>query len=125
MPFVDGLREIVRANRTRLLNASVRVVHREQNVLSYAPTDMFAIVLYVNQPATPEGNDAMAKQTRETIDLAIGQNGTFFLPYQLHYTPEQLRRAYPQLDAFLAAKRRHDPHALLTSTLYERLTASP
>ena len=125
VPFVDGLREIVRANRTRLLNASVRVVHREENVLSYAPTDMFAVVLYVNQPTTDEGHAAMAKQTRDVIDLALGQNGTFFLPYQLHYTPEQLRRAYPRLDAFLEAKRRYDPHALLTSTFYERLAQHP
>ncbi|HZO29614.1 MAG TPA: FAD-binding oxidoreductase [Chloroflexota bacterium] len=119
VPFVDGLREIVHANRTKLLNASVRVVHREQNVLTYAPTDMFAVVLYVNQPTTPEGNAAMAKQTRETIDLALSLNGTFFLPYQLHYTPEQLRRAYPQIDAFFAAKRRYDPQSLLTNTFYE------
>ena len=121
VPFVDGLREIVRANQTKLLNASVRVVHREENVLTYAPADMFAVVLYVNQPTTDEGHAAMAKQTRETVDLAISQNGTFFLPYQLHYTPEQVRRAYPQLDAFLAAKRRYDPNGLLTSTFYERL----
>src|SRR3712207_9148736 len=52
VPFVDGLRQIVRANRTKLLNASVRVVHREDNLLNYAPADMFAIVLYVNQPTT-------------------------------------------------------------------------
>lgn len=120
VPFVDGLREIVRSNRTTLLNASVRVVHREENVLTYAPTDMFAVVLYVNQPTTAEGDAAMRQMTRETIDLALSQQGTFFLPYQLHYTPEQARRAYPQIDAFFEAKRRYDPQELLTSTFYER-----
>ena len=39
--------------------------------------------------------------------------------------PEQVRRAYPQLDAFLEAKRRHDPNGLLTSTFYERLARRP
>ena len=125
VPFVDGLRQVVRASHTRLLNASVRVVHREQNVLTYAPTDMFAVVLYVNQPTTAEGNDAMAALTRQIVDLAISLDGTFFLPYQLHYTPEQLQRAYPQIGDFFAAKRRYDPHALLTNTFYERFAPQP
>src|SRR5262249_6057607 len=88
VPFVDGLREIVRRNRTVLLTASVRVVHPEDNVLTYAPTEMFAVVLYINQPTTAQGNESMRTQTRETIDLALDVGGTFFLPYQLYYSPE-------------------------------------
>jgi len=121
VPFVDGLRQIVRADRTTtLLNASVRIVHREDNVLTYAPTDMFAIVLYVNQPTTDAGHEAMGDMTRRVVDLTIGLKGTFFLPYQLHYTADQLHQAYPQIDDFFAAKRRYDPQALLTNTFYER-----
>ncbi|MDQ3249562.1 MAG: FAD-binding oxidoreductase, partial [Chloroflexota bacterium] len=41
VPFVDGLRQIMTDNQTNLLNASVRVVHQEDNFLNYAPTDMF------------------------------------------------------------------------------------
>jgi FAD/FMN-containing dehydrogenase len=120
VPFVDGLREVVRANRTKLLNASVRIVHREENVLTYAPQDAFAVVLYINQPTTEAGNAAMAKTTRDLVDLAISVGGTFFLPYQLHFTPEQLERAYPQIGAFFEAKRRYDPDGLLSNTFYER-----
>lgn len=120
VPFVDGLREIVRRNGTTLLNASVRVVHREDNFLTYAPADMFAIVLYVNQPTTHEAHEQMGKQTREVIDLTIKHQGRFFLPYQLHYTPEQLRESYPQIGAFFAAKRKYDRNGLLTNTFYER-----
>jgi FAD/FMN-containing dehydrogenase len=125
VPFVDGLREIVRANGTTLLNASVRVVHREENTLTYAPADMFAIVLYVNQPTTDEGHARMGTQTRQVIDLTLQHGGTFFLPYQLHYTPEQLRRSYPQIDAFFAAKQQYDPNGLLTNTFYERYGKRP
>ena len=125
VPFVDGLRQIVRDNGTKLLNASVRVVHREDNVLSYAPADMFAVVLYVNQPTTVEGHEQMGKTTRQIVDLAISVQGTFFLPYQLHYTPEQLQQAYPQIDAFFAEKRRYDPRSILTNTFYERFAPRP
>jgi hypothetical protein len=49
IPFVDGLRKIVQENDVILLNASVRVVHPEQNFLNYAPTEMYSIVLYINR----------------------------------------------------------------------------
>jgi FAD/FMN-containing dehydrogenase len=120
VPFVDGLRQILTANRTNLLNASVRVVHREDNTLNYAPGDMFSVVLYINQPTTPEANQRMEETTRQIIDLATSVNGTFFLPYQLYYTPEQLRQAYPSIDSFFEAKQRYDPDLLLTNTFYER-----
>jgi len=118
--FVDGLRKVVQENDVTLLNASVRVVHPEHNFLNYAPTDMYSIVLYINQPATTEGNEKMGKITRELIDLTTSLDGRFYLPYQLHYTPEQLQRSYPEITAFFKAKKRYDPDGLLTNTFYEK-----
>jgi FAD/FMN-containing dehydrogenase len=121
VPFVDGLRRIVQEEKANLLNASVRVVHREDIALSYAPADdMLAVVLYLNQPTTQTGTAAMARLTGRLIDLCADHGGRFFLPYQLHYTAAQLQRSYPEIDAFFAAKRRLDPGELLTSTFYER-----
>ena len=120
IPFVDRLREIVREHNVNLLNASVRVIHPESNFLTYAPTEMYSIVLYINQATTPEGNEKMGVVTRELIDLTTEVNGRFFLPYQLHYTPEQLQRAYPMIGDFFAAKRAYDPEGLFTNTWYEK-----
>ena len=124
VPFIDGLREIMLENEANLLNASVRVVHKEENFLNYAPADMFAVVLYINQETTDEGNAKMAKITGEVIDLAISVNGTFFLPYQLHYTPEQLRQSYPNIKEFFEAKQQYDPQLVLTNTFYEKYVDS-
>jgi FAD/FMN-containing dehydrogenase len=124
VPYIDGLREILTANDTNLLNASVRVVHPEENVLNYAPTEMFAVVLYINQGTTPADNEQMRKVTGEIIDLTLRVGGTFFLPYQLYYTPEQLQQAYPTVAEFFAAKRRYDPELILTNTFYERYAPS-
>ena len=97
VPFVDGLRQVVQEERANLLNASVRVVHREDVALSYAPADdMLAVVLYLNQPATRSGTEAMATLTSRLIDLTAEQGGRFFLPYQLHYSAAQLRRSVPR-----------------------------
>ena len=118
--FVDGLRKVVQEQDVNLLNASVRVIHPEHNFLNYAPGEMYSIVLYINQPTTPEGNENMGIVTRELIDLTAKVNGRFFLPYQLHYTAEQLQRAYPEIGDFFAAKKVYDPTGLFTNTFYEK-----
>ena len=120
IPFVDGLRQIVQEHDVNLLNASVRVIHPESNFLTYAPGEMYSIVLYINQPTTPEGNENMGIVTRELIDLTAEVNGRFFLPYQLHYTPEQLQRSYPMIGEFFAQKQAYDPDGLFTNTFYEK-----
>ena len=120
IPFVDGLRKIVQDYDVNLLNASVRVIHPEQNFLNSAPGEMYSIVLYINQPTTPEGNERMGTVTRELIDLTADVDGRFFLPYQLHYTPEQLQRSYPMIRDFFAAKKTYDPDGLFTNTFYEK-----
>lgn len=119
--FVDELRRITQGENANLLNASVRVVHREDNALTYAPSDgMLAIVLYLNQTTDRPGHDRMQRYTRRLIDLCSDVGGRFFLPYQLHYTPDQLERAYPEIRAFFEAKRDVDPQEMFTSTFYER-----
>jgi FAD/FMN-containing dehydrogenase len=123
-PFIDGLRQIMIENGTNLLNASVRVVHPEENFLNYAPSEMFAIVLYINQNVTPEDNVKMGQLTRQLIDLSLSLNGKFFLPYQLHYTPAQLQRSYPEITAFFAAKKQYDPQMLFTNTFFEKYSSS-
>ena len=118
--FVDGMREIMVRRDATLLNASIRIVHQEHNALNYAPTEMFAVVLYLNQKTDRTGTERMTALTRDLIDLTIREGGRFFLPYQLHYTPEQLERAYPEVRAFFDAKKRYDPDLLLTNTFFEK-----
>jgi FAD/FMN-containing dehydrogenase len=124
VPFVDGLREIVKSSPVTLLNASVRVVHRGDNFLSYAPADdMLAVVLYVNQSTDRTGREQMEAFTKQVIDVCLRANGRFFLPYQVAYTREQLEQSYPRMREFLAARAELDPDRVLTSTFAERLEA--
>ena len=121
VPFIDRMRAIFREQDTNVLNASIRVVHREDNALSYAPTDrILAVVLYLNQSTDRDGNERMARLTRALIDACSDVGGRFFLPYQLHYSRDQLVRAYPEIDRFFAAKREIDPDGLFTNTFLEK-----
>lgn len=120
IPFIDGMRTILRADHANLVNASIRAVGREDNALSYAPVPAFSVVLYLNQPTTAEGTAAMRRLTSDLIDLCLREGGRFFLPYQLHYTPVQLARSYPEIGTFFAAKRSWDPKGLFSNTWYAR-----
>lgn len=120
VPFIDGLRAIVRREDANLLNASIRGVGQERNALTYAPRPAFSVVLYLNQRTDSAGNAKMAQLTRDLIDLTLAHGGRFFLPYQLYYSPEQLERSYPETRSFFAAKRKWDPDGRFSNSWYER-----
>ena len=120
VPFIDAMRILFREQKANLVNASIRAVDTEPNALSYAPAPAFSVVLYLKQKTDAEGTKAMAKLTSDLIDLTAKEGGQFFLPYQLHYTPEQLRRSYPQIGDFFAEKRRWDPDGLFSNSWYAR-----
>ena len=120
LPFLDSMRQVLQDNSALLLNASVRVVHREEILLNYAKEDMFSVVLYLNQEVSPAGNEKMARVTGQLIDAAADHGGTFYLPYQLHYSRVQLERAYPEIDSFFALKRKYDPTLTFMNHWYDR-----
>lgn len=117
--FVDDARALMEKSGTLLLNASVRVVHKEDIALNYAPDDAFSVVLYVNQTVDEAGIAKMRGLTRDLVDLAHQHGGRFFLPYQRHYDGMQLRRAYPMIAEVFAAKKRYDPQGLFSNSFYE------
>ena len=119
--FVDGLRSTVQTNGANLLNVTIRIVSKDTTTaLPYAKEDMFAFVLYFNQQLIEEDAKTLQKTTTDLIDLATGLKGTFYLPYQLYYSPDQLRAAYPEIDEVFAAKRVSDLDGLFTNTFYEK-----
>jgi FAD/FMN-containing dehydrogenase len=120
VPFIHGLKGVVRRHDANLLNASVRVVGQENNALSYAPRPAYSVVLYFNQRTDADGNARMARLTSDLIDLTQAQGGRFFLPYQLHYSSEQLERSYPEIRGFFAEKRKWDPEGRFDNSWYAR-----
>ena len=120
VPFIDGMRALFREQKVNLVNASIRAVGVEANALSYAPKPAFSVVLYITQSTDAAGTERMRSLTSDLIDLTAREGGRFFLPYQLHYTPQQLVRAYPEIRGFFAAKRQWDPDGLFSNTWYAR-----
>jgi FAD/FMN-containing dehydrogenase len=120
--FRDGLALLEREYGTHTLNTTLRQVSKDdESALAYATADdSCAFVLYFNQKISPKGDARQAELTQKLIDLAHQCKGTFYLPYQLHYTAEQLRTSYPKIDQFFATKRRYDPHGVFSNMFYEK-----
>jgi FAD/FMN-containing dehydrogenase len=119
--FVDLLREVVTRNRANLLNVTIRTVHRDTvTALPYAQQDMFGFVLYFNVKFNDRENQILRKTTVELIDAAEHTGGTYYLPYQLFYSKDQLLRSYPGIDNFFATKKKYDPAGLFSNKFYEK-----
>lgn len=119
--FIDGLRDVVKKTDVNLLNATIRIVNKDEiSALPYAKGDRFAVVLYFNQKLNEEDSAKLEEATVELIDLAERLGGTFYLPYQLYYSDEQLRMAYPEIDDFFRAKKLNDPEGLFSNKWFEK-----
>lgn len=119
--FVDGLRAVVQSNGANLLNVTIRTVHQDKiTALPYAKQDMFAFVLYFNVKFNEKDNEILRRTTVDLIDVAEKAGGTYYLPYQLFYSKQQLLGAYPEADQFFVAKKKYDPIGLFTNKFYEK-----
>jgi FAD/FMN-containing dehydrogenase len=81
---------------------------------------MFSLVMLFSQERTAAVEAAMEALSRELIGAALACGGRYYLPYRLHATPEQFRRAYPQADTFFAKKRQYDPDELFQNQFYTK-----
>jgi FAD/FMN-containing dehydrogenase len=118
--FLAACREIVPAHRPDLLNVTLRYVDADSSsVLGYAPQPRIAAVMLFVQKRTADADDDMRAMTVKLIDRVLTLGGSYYLPYRLHATREQMRSAYPRLDEFIAAKRRYDPQLRFRNALWD------
>jgi FAD/FMN-containing dehydrogenase len=120
-PFLAACRREIPASGVELLNITLRYVRADDtSVLGYAPGDRIAAVMFFDQKMTDRAEADMRRLTERLIDAALDAGGSYYLPYRLHARPDQLRRAYPGAEAFVAAKRRLDPGLLLRNQMWDR-----
>jgi FAD/FMN-containing dehydrogenase len=122
--FLAACREIIPAHRQDLLNVTLRYVDTDSSsVLTYAPQPRIAaVMLFVQERAAAADHD-MRAMTAMLIDRVLTLGGSYYLPYRLHAGRDQMRRAYPRLDEFVAAKRRYDPQLRFRNALWDTYLA--
>lgn len=118
--FIKVLGRVLPKYKTDLLNITLRNVKEDKDTyMRYARTEVFGFVMLYNQPRTSESEQEMEKLTRQLINEAIQLGGTYYLPYRLHATKEQMRTAYPMTDSFFGLKKKYDPNELFQNQFYK------
>lgn len=118
--FVESMGRILRAHGANVLNVSIRHAPADHDtLLAWAKTDSYSFVLYYAQETHDAAKAGVGAWTRELVDAAVAEGGSFYLPYQIHATRDQFLAAYPRADTFFAAKRRFDPEAKFRNRLWE------
>ena len=123
--FLVQVRRIIPAHHADLLNVTIRDVQPDTDgTLRYAREPVFGLVMLFNQGRSVAADDSARALTKELIDAAIRVGGTYYLPYRLHATPEQLERAYPNIREVFARKRVYDPNELFRNGFYDTFAPS-
>ncbi|CAF1953237.1 unnamed protein product, partial [Rotaria magnacalcarata] len=98
--FAFEMLRIFKNYKVNVINISIRHALQDDPrlLLSWAPnSEVFAFVIYHSQLTTTGARTEVGEWTPELIDLAVTKNGgTYYLPYQLHATREQIYKAYPR-----------------------------
>jgi FAD/FMN-containing dehydrogenase/SAM-dependent methyltransferase len=119
--FVPRMTAILRRHAVNAINISIRHALADPGTLmAWARGETFAFVLYHKQRTRDNARERVGVWTRELIDAVIACGGTYYLPYQLHATPEQFHHAYPRARELFALKRRLDPDYRLRGALWDK-----
>ena len=119
--FYPKLVTILKKNKVNVINISIRHANQDSgSLLAWAKSEVFAFVVYYQQDTDELSKQHVGNWTRELIDAVLENQGSYYLPYQLHATTEQFQRAYPQAEQFFKLKARLDPHNKFSNMLLKR-----
>lgn len=119
--FYPQMIDILKKHQVNIINISIRHANPDSgSLLAWAQTEVFAFVIYYQQGTDEQSKKQVGIWTRELIDAALANGGTYYLPYQLHATEEQFQRAYPRAAEFFKLKERLDPENKFSNLFLER-----
>ena len=123
--FLAAAARDLRALEADVVYGTVRLIERDDESSSRGRASRGRASSSTSTSSTPRrASSARPIAFRRLIDLALERGGSFYLTYHRWATARQLLAAYPQLPAFLDAKRAHDPGDLLQSDWYRWLRST-
>lgn len=118
--FVPKMRKVFQRNKVNVLNVSIRhALPDSGSYLAWAPEEVFAFVVYYKQRTNDSAKQEVKKWTKQLIDEVISVEGRYYLPYQIHASPEQFKKAYPNFQKFFDVKKKVDPTNKFRNKLWD------
>jgi hypothetical protein len=119
--FISRMKRVFKKHRTKVFNVSIRHAQPDPGtLLAWATEEVFALVIYYEQGTGKRARTKVATWTRELISEALAVKGRYYLPYQIHATPEQFHAAYPRAQEFFLLKKKLDPKNKFRNKLWDR-----
>ncbi len=117
--FIKKLEYNIIKYNINALNVTIREVLKDNiSFLAYAREDVFGLVCLFSQMDNMKDEEQMKNFTQSVIAEAINLGGTFYLPYRLHYTLNQVLESYPNISEWIDKKKKYDPNLLLNSQFF-------
>jgi FAD/FMN-containing dehydrogenase len=118
--FITDIKPILKKSKIDLLNITIRGVRQDNDsYLSYAQENVFGFVFLFNQKKSEKQEAEMKNLTNQLLEVALKNEGTFYLPYRLHIDKDKMRKSYPRADKFFQLKLKYDPTELFNNKFYE------
>jgi FAD/FMN-containing dehydrogenase len=118
--FVPRMAEILRRHHVNVINISIRHSRPDPGTyLAWARSEVFCFVIYYKQGTSDSAQQEVRIWTRELIDRAIEEGGSYYLPYQILATKQQFHAAYPRAWEFFKLKARVDPENKFRNRLWD------
>lgn len=118
--FITYLRSIISSWDINILNVTARHINQDrESYLSFAPEECCSLVLYIALKNKEKPQIDALTWTRQLIDKALALKGSYYLPYHLLASHEQLVKAYPNLVGVMNHKLKYDPTELFSNMFYE------
>lgn len=114
--FLAALKKHIINFDMNILNITIREIRKDNiSLLPYTREDMFGLVCLFSQNQSLSDETKMVRFTQSMIDDTLKLNGTFYLPYRLHYRQDQILKAYPSLLNWIKVKEKWDKNQLFDS----------
>ncbi len=117
--FMERAAHVLQAHKVEVIYGTIRAILRDEtSFLAWARDDFACVIFNLRTTHTEQGRKQTADAFRGLMDAALDLAGSYFLTYHRYATREQLLRAYPQFETFIARKRHFDPHERFVSDWY-------
>ncbi len=117
--FMADVRAYARRDAVNIVYGTVRLIEPDtESFLAWAKKPYACVIFNLHIEHSAAGRARARDAFRRLIDIGIAHGGSYYPTYHRHALRRQVETCYPQFAAFLASKRRHDPHERFQSDWY-------
>jgi FAD/FMN-containing dehydrogenase len=117
--FLRALAGDFRRHSVQVIYGTIRLIEKDdESFLPWARESFACIVMNLHVTHRPQGIVKAERDFQRVIDRAIEYGGSYFLTYHRWARRDQIEQCYPQLQQFLALKRKYDPQEVFQSDWY-------